>query len=141
MKQKQTTHWLKVAVIGIALGFALQFVRAWTEPTEAPPGGNVGAPINTGGNAQTKTGNFTSNGIISAGDQFCLRGVCISAWPSGGGGGGAAQYTCPDYTGVGNICDTTCTGQTSGSSTCYYISPLWGEPSCYVKTTVDCSPA
>ena len=81
--RKQTIHWLKVAVIGIALGFALQFVRAWTEPTTTPPGGNVGAPINTSGNAQTKAGNFTSNGIISAGDQFCLRGVCISAWPSG----------------------------------------------------------
>jgi hypothetical protein len=67
MNKKQTTHWLKVAVIGIALGFALQFVRAWTEPTEAPPGGNVGAPINTSGNSQTKAGGMNILGSLGIG--------------------------------------------------------------------------
>lgn len=79
---KQLTHWLSVIIIGVALGLGLQFVRAWTEPTAAPPGGNVGAPINTSANPQTKAGSFTSNGNITA-NQFCLGGVCISAWPSG----------------------------------------------------------
>jgi hypothetical protein len=46
--------WSGVVTVGLILGISLQFVRAWTEPTEAPPGGNVGAPINTGANIQTK---------------------------------------------------------------------------------------
>lgn len=61
--QKQIFHWLKVAVIGITLGFALQFVRAWTEPSAAPPGGNIGAPINTGSNTQTKAGVLGVGGL------------------------------------------------------------------------------
>lgn len=59
---KQLSHWLSVIVIGIALGLGLQFVRAWTEPTQAPPGGNVGAPINTSGNYQAKSGRLDIQG-------------------------------------------------------------------------------
>jgi hypothetical protein len=69
MKQKkknQIAYWLKIAVLGIILGFGLQFVRAWTEPTQTPPNGNVGAPINTGGNAQTKAGAFSSSTSLYA---------------------------------------------------------------------------
>jgi len=69
---KQITHWLSVIVIGIALGFALQFVRAWTEPTVAPPGGNVGAPINTGAQKQTKSGDICTN---ATGSEVCLGSV------------------------------------------------------------------
>lgn len=42
--------------IGIILGASLQFVRAWVEPTSAPPGDNVGAPITTGKIGQVKDG-------------------------------------------------------------------------------------
>jgi hypothetical protein len=69
MNKKQTTHWLKVAVIGIALGLGLQFVRAWTEPTTAPPGGNVGAPINTGAQKQVKAGDICTT---VTGAEKCL---------------------------------------------------------------------
>jgi len=85
--KKQLTYWLSVAIIGIALGFGLQFVRAWTEPTTAPPNGNVGAPINTGATAQTKAGGFTAETLTAAtvkGTKFCLGASCITAWPSGG---------------------------------------------------------
>ena len=34
----------------------LQFAKAWTEPTAAPPTVNIGAPLTTGSGAQTKTG-------------------------------------------------------------------------------------
>ena len=89
--KKQLTYWLSVAIIGIALGFGLQFVRAWTEPTTAPPNGNVGAPINTSSTAQTKAGGFTAETLTAATvkgtTQFCLGASCITAWPSGGGGG------------------------------------------------------
>lgn len=45
-------------LIGVlTLTFLIIFlVFAWTEPTSAPPGGNVDAPINTGSAEQTKTG-------------------------------------------------------------------------------------
>jgi hypothetical protein len=97
--RKQLTHWLSVIIIGITLGFALQFVRAWTEPTEAPPGGNLGAPINTGATAQTKTGNLNVNGGMLIGssttggnkgagtinaNKVCIQGVCNTEWPTGG---------------------------------------------------------
>ncbi|KKU55600.1 MAG: hypothetical protein UX75_C0004G0037 [Candidatus Moranbacteria bacterium GW2011_GWE2_47_10] len=42
--------------MGIVLGISLQFTRAWVEPTVAPPGGNIGAPINTGSLPQSKAG-------------------------------------------------------------------------------------
>jgi len=49
---------LSVGVLAMAslIGF---LVFAWTEPSQAPPGGNVPAPINVGSTAQTKTGNLT----------------------------------------------------------------------------------
>lgn len=74
MKQKKITHWLSVIVIGIALGFALQFVRAWTEPSEVPPDGNIGAPINTGSNTQTKRGSLGVD-MLKLGIKFLFSGV------------------------------------------------------------------
>jgi len=57
MKQKtKFTYWLSVAVVGIVLDLALQFVRAWTGPSGNPPDNNVGAPINTGAVTQVKKG-------------------------------------------------------------------------------------
>jgi hypothetical protein len=105
-----------VIVVGIALGLALQFVRAWTEPTTAPPNGNVGAPVNTSSIWQTKWGQLFVNadlwtfgqqlvenlglwvgGKVQA-DDFCLNSdtaKCLSN--SGGGGGevGAWNYITP----------------------------------------------
>ena len=62
----------------------------WTEPTAAPPGDNVAAPINTSSTAQAKAGGFTAETLTAAtvkGTKFCLGASCITAWPSGGGGG------------------------------------------------------
>jgi hypothetical protein len=54
-------HWLWVIAIGIVLGLFLQFARAWTEPTIPPPGGNVGAPLNTSALGQSKIGGLLLN--------------------------------------------------------------------------------
>jgi len=35
------------------------YIFAWTEPSVAPPGGNVATPLNTSSTAQTKTGRLT----------------------------------------------------------------------------------
>lgn len=56
-KTKSFAYWMEVAALGIVLGLVIQGARAWTEPGSSnPPGGNVGAPINTGDNAQEKAG-------------------------------------------------------------------------------------
>ena len=72
MKQKlsqNVTYWLGVVAIGLVVGVSLQFVRAWTEPSVAPPGGNIGAPINTGNNGQSKEGTLmvASNPLLPDG--------------------------------------------------------------------------
>ena len=103
-------YWLKVAIIGIALGFGLQFVRAWTEPTTAPPNGNVGAPINTSSTAQTKAGAMYSNDRVGA-PYLCIGTDCRNIWSSGG-------ISC-DWDGEFKL---VCGGRTFGFSTVYVCS-------------------
>ncbi len=45
-----------VLAIALSLASASTAFAAWTGPTQAPPGGNVAAPINVGTTAQTKDG-------------------------------------------------------------------------------------
>ena len=60
MKQKLSPKLISltfgILVICFAIGF---YVFAWIDPSAAPPGGNVDAPVNVGSTAQTKTGNLT----------------------------------------------------------------------------------
>ena len=63
--------------IGVSLAIAFS-VFAFTEPTLAPPGGNVAAPINTSSAAQTKTGKLNIGGglpfwITKVGDSFAIQ--------------------------------------------------------------------
>lgn len=52
--------------IGALLAIAFS-VFAFTEPTVGPPGGNVAAPINVSGTAQTKTGGLNIMGNVGIG--------------------------------------------------------------------------
>jgi len=64
MKQvtkNSVVYWSKVIVLGVILGTGLQFAQAWTEPTLAPPGGNVPGPLTVGGDGQTKEGSLALN--------------------------------------------------------------------------------
>src|SRR4030042_892068 len=121
MKQKlskKIAYWSGVIMVGVALGLAIQFVRAWTEPSAAPPNGNVGAPINTSANPQTKQGGLLlgsatpggnkGQGTINA-DQVCIRGVCQTTWPSG------SSSPCSSPAGAPGSVYNTCTG-------CYYCN-------------------
>jgi len=69
IKKSSILYWMKVATLGIVLGVGLQFAQAWTEPAEAPPGGNVPGPLTTGSDTQFRVGNLavntgdTANGI------------------------------------------------------------------------------
>lgn len=58
---KNITYWLGVVAVGLMVGISIQFVRAWTEPSTTPPGGNVGAPINTSNFGQSKAGGLILN--------------------------------------------------------------------------------
>lgn len=58
---------LKVIALAVVLSFGLSYVYAWTAPTVAPTGGNVSAPVNTSGTAQTKTGNLGVSGKVGIG--------------------------------------------------------------------------
>ncbi|NCO98439.1 hypothetical protein GW864_04730, partial [bacterium] len=53
-----------VLVLRFAVGFYIY--AAWNEPSANPPSGNVEAPINISGTAQTKTGDLTVGQITSS---------------------------------------------------------------------------
>lgn len=61
---KKLGYWSSVIMIGIVVGLALQFAKAWTEPSSAPPTANVGAPINTGSAGQNKIGPLSVQGLL-----------------------------------------------------------------------------
>lgn len=102
MKQKtlikNSAYWIGVIAVGVVVGVSLQFVKAaWQEPSTTPPSSNMGAPINTGGAAQNKTGSLGTSGsfsalgtvqgkIVKGTSQVCIGSDCRSAWPSGSGG-------------------------------------------------------
>ena len=151
---RKLSHWLSVIVIGITLGLGLQFVRAWTEPTVAPPGGNVGAPINTSATAQTKQGGFNILGFLGIGTNsptkqidavgeiksrtgFCINNSCISAWPTAGTPTPTPiqTYRCPDYLSYNGGFTGTCAGQVQINPTCLLCT---SEAGC--NTGVACTP-
>src|SRR3989338_8493647 len=77
---------LKRGVFLLLLGavVALSFhaiARAFTEPTQAPPQGNVPPPINTGAEAQTRHGALTINSPLVV-PTLCIAGDCRSLWPA-----------------------------------------------------------
>ncbi len=90
---QKSVYWLKVISLGLILGLGIQFARAWTPPTAAPPGGNVSGPLTTGNGDQTKVGGdiFLSGagslyaGLKVAAPWVCVGSDCRNAWPPGGG--------------------------------------------------------
>ncbi len=101
---------LPVVVVGVLLVTGILY--AWTEPTVAPPGNTVSAPLNVSGINQVKQGGLGSMGNMAA-SGFCLPGSsptggCIYKWPSGSGGitsvsgpGGSATGPVLTFNGAG----------------------------------------
>lgn len=56
---------LKVLAVTLALSLGFSFASAWTGPTQAPPNGNVSAPINVSSTPQSKAGNFRIQGTTA----------------------------------------------------------------------------
>lgn len=69
---------------------AVFYVVAWQEPTQAPPDGNVAAPLNTSATGQSKSGGLilntggAENGLIIDKGKICIGADCRSAWPATG---------------------------------------------------------
>lgn len=67
MKQRIKSFVQEIGIMSLALTIAfisymgIAFVKGWTDPTVAPPGGNLGAPINTSNMGQTKAGGLILN--------------------------------------------------------------------------------
>lgn len=89
---KTTALVFGVLVLVFAVGF---YIFAWTEPSQAPPAGNVETPLNVGPQAQTKQGNLTiqttlygddillgnTGGVVTAGgnlELYTSTGVLIT---------------------------------------------------------------
>lgn len=81
-------------------------------PTEAPVGGNLGAPIFTNTEAATKSGSLTINGTLAtntttattaSAPTVCINGDCRSSWPN----------LTPPSPGINNVID-------AGNSTSSY---------------------
>src|SRR3989338_4892847 len=59
----------KVIVSTLPAFFIAAVVFAWTEPSSAPPTGNVPAPLNVSGTAQTKVGELTFPKMVDYDDN------------------------------------------------------------------------
>src|SRR3989344_4708849 len=57
-------------LIGSALFIAASLVLAWTGPTQAPPNGNVSAPINVGTTDQVKNAGLAMNALAVFGNAI-----------------------------------------------------------------------
>lgn len=83
------------------LSVGLQAIAAWTPPSSSPPSSNAYAPLNTGPDAQTKTGNLIVNGNIGIGVASPLQKLEIAGQVKITGGiPGAGKVLTSDASGL-----------------------------------------
>src|SRR5581483_6925963 len=70
---------LTFIALGLAAGLAFNAITAfaWTGPGTSPPGGNVGAPLNTGTTGQSKNGKLGVNESTSPTFPFEVNGASL----------------------------------------------------------------
>ncbi len=61
MNKQELKDILKGVALGVVLAVTGSVMAAWSEPTQAPTGGNADAPINVSNTGQTKGGNLVVN--------------------------------------------------------------------------------
>lgn len=73
---KNIIQSLKIITLGLILAFGISYAFAWTAPTQAPPNGNVSAPMNTSSGAQYKVGDLGVGGVfeVANGANFAVLG-------------------------------------------------------------------
>lgn len=65
-------QYLSIIVLAFVLSLGIYTVFAFTEPTVAPPGGNVPAPLTTGPEAQSKGGEISLPGVTIGGGSAVI---------------------------------------------------------------------
>ncbi len=148
----QTFKQIGFFTIALTLALFANFAYGqWANPTAAPTGGNIAAPINTSGEYQEKYGDIGAGELLAASrmrsDQYCnLAGdpaSCFSPADVSGGGGGSlsalsAYHTRLDLSGVGGSnCScgagdilTGCSGFQSGDRTTAAVDNSNGPDYC-----------
>ena len=81
--KKPSLYLYSLPAIIISAFLALSIVFAWTEPTTAPPGGNVASPVNIGDIAQIKSGPLQVNGFRNIGTTVLDGNVGIGTTSPG----------------------------------------------------------
>lgn len=117
--------WLGVFIGGLSLGLILQFAQAWTEPTQAPPGGNLAAPINTGSVNQYKNAGLAlygnAHGLYAQGPSYGVYGYETDTGAYGllGYSGYGGYFNGPTYTNSYSYS----TIMYDSNNTGYYVDP------------------
>ncbi len=129
----------------VAMLFLAGFVAyAWTEPSVAPPNGNVDAPINVGPNAQTKAGDFTVNGVVKTLKDLIVGSVTIKSDGSVSPGLNAEKAENSQKLGGYSARDVSESGSVTGTITLggsFYggVCGGWGCNSCICVENTTCS--
>lgn len=80
----------------ISIGIAY----AWSEPTAAPPGNNVAAPINVGSTDQVKNGGLGVNSLAVFGNSLLGGSAGSNAYLNFGATSGSSGYGIRDNAGT-----------------------------------------
>ncbi len=91
---------LKLITLAIIFSFGLSYVYAWTAPTQAPPGGNTSAPLNTSATDQYKGGGAGTTGGL--GIEGLIRGYTNAIF-DGSVGIGTTDVSAAKFTVVGTV--------------------------------------
>jgi len=111
-----------LVTIALTLALAANFAYGqWTNPTQAPTGGNVATPINTATGYQTKAGNIGAFDMLAANkmrsDQYCnLAGTVCASIEEMIGGGSTYSWNTSSWGACAGACGTT--GTQSRSVSC-----------------------
>ncbi len=98
--KKEFTQTLKILLAAVVLSLGISYVYAWTAPTEAPPGGNTPAPLNTGLNNQKKLGKLVLNT-----DDTLPYAIGLEVF------GDANFYGTVKLADTGDVCDSSSAGR------------------------------
>ncbi len=76
-------RWILFGTVMLTVFGAVFAVSAWSNPTQAPPGGNLSGLLDSSSTAQTKTGALTINGALTASSTLSVSATTTLAITGG----------------------------------------------------------